>query len=226
MARVPELVEALEPVALEELGPEGGRGEILARGRPGQVGSRERRGEQGRCENGPAGQRESGASTTPGYPFAYSTRICLPSSLVPSRRSSASFGLLVGELDEREPLEDADRADLVLRDHGALGQRPAQRLLADPAALAAVDEQLHVAVAGLGRGARLGALAAGRSRVVVAAARPRRVLDPLLGRLPLADHGLHLALDPAGSRRAASAVTKVIARPVRPTRPVRPIRCT
>src|SRR4029453_12554115 len=68
---------------------------------------------------------------------------------------------------------------------GALDQRPAQVLLADSAPCAAVDEQLHVAVP---CGLRLGHM--------LAPPRARRVLDALLGRLPLADRGLRLALDP------------------------------
>src|SRR5882724_9689560 len=47
------------------------------------------------------------------------------------------------ELHEREPLQDADRPDCVLRDHGPLRQRPADVLVVDAAALAAVDEQFY-----------------------------------------------------------------------------------
>ena len=85
VAGVPELVEALEPVALEELGPKGGRGEVLARRGPGQVGERQPRCEQGRCENGPAGpagdwarrrRRATPSRTRPGSacPRAWSRR--------------------------------------------------------------------------------------------------------------------------------------------------------
>ena len=74
-----------------------------------------------------------------------------PSSLVPSRRSSASSACSSGSSTNEKRSRTRIVADLVLGDHGALGQRPAQVLLADPAALAAVDEQLHVPVVGLGR---------------------------------------------------------------------------
>ena len=39
-------------------------------------------------------------------------------------------------------MQDADVVDRLLGQDGALAQRPAQVLLADPAALAAVDEEL------------------------------------------------------------------------------------
>ena len=58
------------------------------------------------------------------------------------------LGLIGVELHEGEAVEHADRADGLLGHHSALGQRPAQVVLGDPAALAAVHEQLHVAVAG------------------------------------------------------------------------------
>src|SRR5687767_3478660 len=71
--------------------------------------------------------------------------------------------------------------DVLLRDHRALGQRPAEILLLDATAAAAVDEQLHLPLQLLER--------------LLAVTRPRRVLKPLLGRLPLADRRLDDPLD-------------------------------
>src|ERR687892_1541486 len=95
-------------------------------------------------------------------------------------------GLIAGELDEREPLQHADRSDLGGGHDRTLGQRPAQIVFGDSAALATVDEQLDRAVAGSHSFLALGG--------VVAPARAWGVLDPLLGRLPLADRGLRLSL--------------------------------
>ncbi len=123
----------------------------------------------------------------------YSTRICLPLSFVPSSRSSACSAWPGVELDEREPVEHPDRADRVVRDHGALGERPADVLVVDPAAPPAVDEQLHQPVADR----FLSPVRRGRRRLVPSAPRPRGVLEALLGRLPLPDARLRLALDPS-----------------------------
>src|ERR1044072_3537920 len=64
---------------------------------------------------------------------------------------------LVGvDLDEGEAVQDADVVDRVVGQDGALAQRPAQVLLGDAAALAAVDEELdRVGAGGGGRGARV-----------------------------------------------------------------------
>src|SRR6476646_7860097 len=109
-------------------------------------------------------------------------------------------------------MQDVNVVDRLLGQHGALAQRPAQVLLVDAAALAPVDEKLHglPVIAGLALGS--GAVPAGSLllfaataflrviflRVIalaLAAPRPRRVLEALLGGLPLADRGLDIALD-------------------------------
>src|SRR6476646_7530491 len=112
------------------------------------------------------------------------------------------------DLDKREAVQDADVVDRLVGEDGALLQRPAQRLLVDAAALAAVDEELGgvgllavaVAVAvGLGRrlafALRLLLPLAFAPRGALAAARRRRMLQPLLRGLPLADLGFDVALD-------------------------------
>src|SRR5262249_38990721 len=98
------------------------------------------------------------------------------------------------DVDEGEAVKDVDVVDRLLGQDGALAQGPAQVLLCDAAALAAVDEELDR----LGRGAAVTvALRLRLALVAVAAPRSRRVLGPLLGGFPLADSRLHVALDAA-----------------------------
>src|ERR1044072_6860484 len=100
-------------------------------------------------------------------------------------------------LDEGKTVQDADVVDRLLGQHGTLAQGPAQVLLVDPAALAAVDEELDRFAVGRGQllVRRRGVAAVGARLGTLAAARARRVFHPLLRRLPLADRGLHVALD-------------------------------
>src|SRR5918996_913223 len=90
--------------------------------------------------------------------------------------------------DEREPVQHPDRLDRVARDHSPLLQRPAQIVLADAAAPAMVDEQLHRPRGG-------GAVSVCRPGALRTAPRAGRMLEPLLGRLPGADPDVGLALD-------------------------------
>src|SRR5206468_3439776 len=112
-----------------------------------------------------------------------------------------ALGLVGIDLDEGEAVEDADVVDSLVGQDGALAQSPAEVFLVNAAALATVDEELDrprlrllarvaaVAVALRASRVALTALAA-ISRLAPLAlppARTRRVLEPLLGRLPLPD---------------------------------------
>ena len=81
----------------------------------------------------------------PSHDRATSIRICFPLSLVPSRNSTALLGLLRPSSTKEKRSRTRIVVDRLLGDHRALRRRPAQVLLVDAAALAAVDEQLHVA---------------------------------------------------------------------------------
>ena len=152
-----------------------------------------------------------------------------------------ALGLIGVDLDEGEAVQDADVVDGLVGQDGALAERPAQVVLVDPAALAAVDEELVVAglspssgrrrarraapsascaVAGSPRRRRPSsrllassrllrrrafAAAARLARGALAAARARRVLEPLLGALPLADRRLRRRARCGRSRRAPRA---------------------
>src|SRR6185503_4366373 len=135
-----------------------------------------------------------------------------------------ALGLVGVDLDEGEAVQDADVVDGLVGQDGALAERPAEVLLVDPAALAAVDEELggllsvlRVAVGRrfrdalglrlLGRGVvtvggrlcllRLTLLTPPLARTAFASAWRRRVLEPLLRALPLADFRVDVALDAA-----------------------------
>ena len=136
-----------------------------------------------------------------GQHLAISSRISLPSALVPSRNSTAALGLS-GDLDEGEAVQDADVVD---RSSGRTApSRSAQRR--SSSAMPLRSPRLTKSFTDLRpRRSRLGSAGSrpsrprrlGRLSVRSRRRGARRVLEPLLGGLPLADRGLHVALDAA-----------------------------
>ena len=154
--------------------------------------------------------------------FAYSTRICLPSSLVPSRRSSASLACSSGSSTNEK--RSRTRMESIASSGITAPSVSAQRRL---------SSSMPLRVPRLTNSFTLPSPVASRSRSGGDGRSPswsrRRGRGACSIRSSGGSHSPILVLASRSIRGISSlclGVTKVIARPVRPTRPVRPIRCT